>query len=144
MKINACCELSLRVFLIKKLQENELQKPKTLKKMTFIISVKPKSIKKTKRKKLRKNIKNISPWLLALCSENWGSGKKNGFLIKKTCNWWHTGRPKLNSKLLTRIIREHPKKYETGLTSFRHRQSFVCKQDASKWAKMAQSALKWP
>ena len=82
--MNACCELSLRVFLIKKLQENELQKPKNLKKMTFIISVKPKSIKKTKRKKLRKNIKNISPWLLALCSENWGSGKKKMVsLLKK-------------------------------------------------------------
>ena len=35
--------------------------------------------------KVKKNIKKISAWFLAFCQENWGSGKKLVFLLKKAC-----------------------------------------------------------
>ena len=49
------------------------------------VSVKPNEtkIKENKETKVKKNIKKISAWFLASCSENCGSGKKMFFLYKK-------------------------------------------------------------
>ena len=47
----------------------------------FIVSVSV-SVKESKEIKVKKNIKKTSAEFLALCCENWGSGKKIVFLLK--------------------------------------------------------------
>ena len=54
--------------------------------MLLVFNLSKERIKEDEEIKSKENLKKISAYFLALCWENWGSGKKMVFLLKKTCN----------------------------------------------------------